>query len=206
MTIKNFGDLEPGDVILGGDGEPVTVVQAYEPHLPETMWELELENGETIKASGNHLFYVETPWDWELHGLRRKVGRKAFRKLPKGTFELLERVAESPQEVETSLIDMVTLTQAAGDEAAVRALERIAESIGHVAENTDSYEDISTGELMEDPTIRTYDARRFAQQLLSLSSHRRYRRRWPLVVGKVVTTEQMVEMSESVEIPVLREA
>lgn len=33
--LKNFGDLQPGDQLIGSDGQPVTVVRAYDEHIPE---------------------------------------------------------------------------------------------------------------------------------------------------------------------------
>lgn len=202
MSVKNFGDLEPGEFIVGSDGEPVMVTRVYDEHEPETMWEIELEDGRSIKASGNHLWYVETLHDYSLHAQRRKVGKKFFSELPKETLDLLLNLANSPDEVETSLIDVITLVQAVRDPLCVRAVERVAESIGHVAENSQVYEDMDTGEVVERTTVRTYDARRFAQQILSLSGDRKYKKKWPLISGKVITTLELLELDE-VDIPVL---
>lgn len=201
--IKDFGDLEPGDLILGSDGKPVEVLKVYEEHLPETMWEIEVEDGSTMKVSGNHLWYVETNHDYSLHSERRRIGRKHFGKLSKEKIGLLERLAYSEDEVETSLIDMVVLLQAVGSREATRAVERVAESIGHIAENAEEFEDIETGETFKDTTVRTYDARLFAQQVLSLSGLKKYKKNWPLVSGKVVTTLDLIELGDDVEIPLM---
>lgn len=59
----NFGDLVSGDRIIGSDGQPTTVTDVYEKHLPESMYEIEMEDGEVVQASGNHLWYCETNID-----------------------------------------------------------------------------------------------------------------------------------------------
>lgn len=61
--IVDFGDLQPGDNIVGSDGLPVQVTDVYEKHLPETMYEIEMEDGEVVQASGNHMWYCETNID-----------------------------------------------------------------------------------------------------------------------------------------------
>jgi hypothetical protein len=200
--IKRFGELVPGDIIEGADGRPTRVVAAYDEHTPEVMYEITTDEGETIKASGNHLWYVETTLDYSLHRERRRVGRKHFGKLPAAAAKLLLQTAESPDEVETALIDMVFLLEAQDSVEATRSIERVAEAIGHVAENTNALQDMETGEVIEKAMVRTYDARIFAQQLLSLSGARRWRRRWPLIAGRVMTTEQLVHEPFDAELPV----
>jgi len=199
MSLKKFGDLAPGDVLIGS-GEPVTVVKVYDEHLPETMWEIELDDGSVIKASGNHLWYCETKLDWELHALRKKDGKRLLKNATIQAIELLETTAEKEESVETRLIDMVTLLQAASNKELLYAIERVADSIGHVAENSMKFEDL-TGEGEEEEKIRSYDGRLFAQQLLSLTGKRKYKK-YRLVVGSIMTTDAMMELGESVEIPV----
>jgi hypothetical protein len=75
-----FGDLKPGDRILGSRGEPVIVDQVYEKHIPERMYEVELDNGEVIKASGNHLWYCETDKDLERKDEYLRLAREFFSK------------------------------------------------------------------------------------------------------------------------------
>lgn len=60
---KKFGDLVPGDYVIGSDGAPVEVTNVYEKHFPERMFELVMEDGEVIQASGNHLWYCESEQD-----------------------------------------------------------------------------------------------------------------------------------------------
>lgn len=61
--IVEFGDLKPGDKIIGSDGKPVVITDVYEKHIPQSMYEIEMEDGEIVQASGNHLWYCETDID-----------------------------------------------------------------------------------------------------------------------------------------------
>lgn len=200
--LKNFGDLQPGDQLIGSDGQPVTVVRAYDEHIPENMWEIELEDGSLIKASGNHLWYCETRLDWELHALRKRTAKKLLKNATPQAIALLEESAAKENPVETRLVDMVTLLQAAGNQEYVNTIERVADAIGHVSENTMVFEDLN-GEGGEEESIRTYDARLFAQQLLKLTGKRKYKH-YRLIVGSVMTTDAMMELGETVEIPVTK--
>lgn len=200
--LKKFGDLREGDYITGSDGNPVRVNKVYEEHYPETMWEIENDEGEFIRVSGNHLWYCESELDWSLHRARLRVGRKLFKNVDRETLALLEETAHKEEEVETRLIDMISLMGAENNGEFSNAIIRVASSIGHVAEETITYEDFS-GEGREDKHVRTYDARRFSQQLLALSGLRRYRKDYKLIVGSVMTTEQMMEISQLVELPVV---
>lgn len=74
----NFGDLKVGDKIMGSDG-PVTVTNVYDKHLPDKMYEIEMENGEVIRASGNHLWYCETEDDL--------ANKEAYKQLAQGYFK-----------------------------------------------------------------------------------------------------------------------
>lgn len=59
---KTIYDTCKGDTITGSQNE-VEVLADYEVHHPERMYEIELENGEIIRCSGNHLWYAETDID-----------------------------------------------------------------------------------------------------------------------------------------------
>lgn len=201
--LKKFGDLVPGDVIRGADGREVKVVAAYDEHVPETMYELELDSGATIKASGNHLWYVETEFDYSLHRKRRADGKRFFKNISKDGMELLIEQANYVDYTETALMDMVALADAVGNREATQALVRIAESMGHVAENNQALEDLESGEVIQDVMVRTYDAKIFSQQILSLTGKREYKKRWPLIVGRVVTTEDIVNFYANSDIPVM---
>lgn len=200
--LKRFEELVEGDMVLGSHGQPVTVTKAYDVHVPESMWEIELENGTVLKASGNHLWYCETQLDWELLALRKRTAKKLLSRVSSKKLALLEDTATKTQPVETRLVDMVTLLQAAQEPKLLEVIVRVAEAIGHVSENTVTLEDLN-GEGAVSETIRTYDARVFAQQLLKLTGLRRYRH-YELIVGSVMSTEDMVSMQETVHIPLVR--
>lgn len=76
--IKEFGDLIPGDKIIGADGEPVTVTAAYEKHIPKAMYEIEMEDGEVVQASGNHMWYCETELDEKNKSHYKELAREYF--------------------------------------------------------------------------------------------------------------------------------
>lgn len=61
--LTTFGELKSGDKIIGADGNPVEVTAAYDKYIPEKMYEIEMEDGEVVQASGNHMWYCETPLD-----------------------------------------------------------------------------------------------------------------------------------------------
>lgn len=200
FTIKRFDELEPGDIIQGTNDKLVSVVTAYDEHIPETMWEIEIDDGSFIKASGNHLWYCETQIDRELHHLRKKGGKRLLKDLTPQALNLLEESASKEEIVETRLIDMIVLTQASSNPELTRAIVRIADSIGHIAENTFTEKDLLEEGDQED-TIRSYDARLFAQQILALTGQRKYRK-YHLIVGSIMTTDQMIELGDMVDIPV----
>lgn len=201
--LKRFGDLVEGDVIRAPDGSMTTVTEAYDQYIPKTMYEIEDNNGNTIKASGNHLWYIETDLDISLHAERRRAGSKLFKKLSKENFDELLKLAEfdGEEEIETTLIDVMCLINMDRDPEALKVIVRVAESIGPVSESNVIFQDyINTDDREIKATIRGYDAKRFGQQLLSLTGVRKYKKRWPLITGRVVTTEQMIELSENFEV------
>lgn len=206
MTFKEIGDIEIGDMIVGSDGEPTRVTAAYDVHVPEKMFEIELEDGSVIKASGNHLWYVETSVDKDLHKQRIRVGRKFLKNIDSEIITVLEDTAYSKDEIETSLIDMVTLLKAEDTPLLTQLIVRVAESIGHVAETNTSVQDMETGEQIDfKEGFRTYDARLFCQQLLVLTGQKKYVKKWDLICGRVVSTENLLFLGENISIPVLKE-
>ena len=200
-TVKRFGDLVPGDVLLGPGGTEVMVSTAYEEHTPESMYEVESEDGRVVTVSGNHLWYVVTALDRALHNLRIKDGRRHFGTLDGETIERLEEVAVSNAPTETTLIDMIALCRMEGNEKGVNALIRVAESLGPISENKTGYVDYYTGEEVTKMTVRGYDANLFCQQVLCLTGKRKYRKRYPLIAGRVVTTEAMLLLGNDITIP-----
>lgn len=79
METVTMKDLKVGDVIVGPNGERTEITDVYEEHIPERMYELTMANGETIKCSGNHLWYCESDSD--------RKGRKKYERLAKKYFK-----------------------------------------------------------------------------------------------------------------------
>lgn len=202
-----FEELEVGDYVVGPDGEFVEVATVYDEHIPETMYEITLENGETIEASGNHLWYIETENDIATFHSRLKTSRKYLqKKMTDEKYDKLLDVATNYEAVivETSLIDMISLISDPEDREAFKILLRVADSLGHISENEEVMEDFETGEYLDQTNIPHYDARLFSQQILALYK-RRFARRWPIVKGQVVTTEELVNLYDSADIPTIKE-
>ena len=76
--LTTFGELKPGDKIMGADGQPVEVTAVYDKHLPDKMYEIELEDGEIVRASGNHMWYCETEEDFKFKEEYLRLARKFF--------------------------------------------------------------------------------------------------------------------------------
>lgn len=199
-VLKRFGDLEEGDFIVGSDGTPVQVKAAYEEHVPEKMYRLEFEDGKTIDASGNHLWYVESSLDKSLHRKRMKTWGRLFGELSPEDEEDLLFIAEMEGPAETALSDMIEFMRAEDDTEKWRAVVRVAESIGPVMEETSSLEDLYSGERLSNTELRLYDGPRFAQQLLALSS-KKHRSRWPVIVGRVLTTSDIANSALAIDLP-----
>lgn len=117
----NFGDLVPGDKIIGANGNPVTVTATYEKHIPKDMYELEMEDGEVVQASGNHLWYCESSVD-EKH-------KKEYLRLAKAFFE--NKVIPEPLE-EDELFPIQDIIQIFGDEVdTILFIEKASKSLGY---------------------------------------------------------------------------
>lgn len=206
-TLKRFGDLEPGDVILGADGQEVTVVKTYDEHTPEKMYEITMEDNTTIKASGNHLWYVETSIDYGTHRTRRKKARQLLKNLDPKKIQQLDNIANmgTEEEVETSLIDIITLLNAENNPDMFHLLVRIAESLGHISESNITLQDVINQETETYSTVPGYDAKQFAQQILSLTGIKKYKKKYPLIIGKVITTEELLNINSSINIPFVKQ-
>lgn len=203
MTIKTFGELEEGDIIIGSDGQPTTVVKAYEPHIPENMYLIEFDNGETIEASGNHLWYIETNLHRNLHKSRIRNAQKEFKNITKETEQQLYTMAEQTDNSETNIMEIAQLTQLDTNPNAMKEIIRIAESIGPVSEEKTILQDIATDEEMIQNTIRMYSQQKFSQQFLALKD-KKYRKTHPVIIGEVVTTESLTHLAMDVNIPEIK--
>lgn len=205
-TLKTFKELQEGDLIPGTNG-PTMVTKGYDTHIPDEMFRLSFEddNGElkTIDASGNHLWYVESSIDKSMHSSRLRDGLKVLKYLHPSTIENLSDIALNGSDHETGLIDMIELLKAHGDERIKNLLIRVAESIGPVSEENTILEDLYSGEKMTSSNSRLYDASLFSQQVLALGN-RKIRKRWPVIVGQVMTTSQLANLSFDINIPVVK--
>lgn len=212
QVVTTFGELQVGDLVLDETGAPVRVKKAYDHHIPERMYELELENGTKIKASGNHLWYIETDEDKISHQDRCIDSAKLLADIPQelidGLLPLAEMSGAYDEPYEVTLLDMVDLfdykiTDFRNEFSpeAYYLIKRIADSVGHIVEHTETQQDLSTGEMVEGETTLLFDGRRIAQQILSLTGDKKFRKRWPVVVGRVVTTDDIFERYPDADIP-----
>lgn len=205
MVLKRFDELQEGDLIRGVDGDSVRVTKAYDVHLPATMYEVESTDGEVLKVSGNHLWYVVTQLDLELHRSRLREAKQVLKKWITDDVEraLLELIAHE-EELETHLVDIMTLLGSEDDSELYSVVLRIADSLGPIGEVTTVAQDMVTGEQAEGIMLRSYHMQPFAQQLLALTGKRAHRREWPVIKGRVITTEEMLDSYETMEIPVAK--
>lgn len=193
--VVNFEDLKESDFVLSSSNEPTAISEAYEEHIPETMFELTTDSGETIKASGNHLWYAITNNDRDLYHYRLRLGKKLGKNISQKSIKILEEIAMLDS-VEISVREMLDSI----DERAFLnnplsyAILRVAEGVGPIAERNFfiDYLDDESDPLLE-TTVILYDSKRFAQQLLSFFNVEKYRKKWPLLVGRVMTTEELAE-------------
>lgn len=109
--VVKFGDLIPGDRIVGSDGQPVTVTNVYEKHFPDKMYEIEMEDGEVVQASGNHLWYCETKYDENFKEEYLRLAKKFFEnkvvpeKLTNDSFSSLDEMTTLfGDEIDTQLL------------------------------------------------------------------------------------------------------
>lgn len=58
-AFKELKDIIDGDVLVGQNGQPTTVVKAHEIQLPKKAYSIEFSNGEVIRAGGEHLWTIQ---------------------------------------------------------------------------------------------------------------------------------------------------
>ena len=56
---KQLKDIIDGDILVGQNGQPTTVVKAHEIQLPKKAYSIEFSNGEVIRAGGEHLWTIQ---------------------------------------------------------------------------------------------------------------------------------------------------
>ena len=189
--VVNFGDLKVGDQVLHPLGFPTTVTQAYDTHIPDSMYELEMENGQIIRASGNHLWYIEPLVDRNGHRRRIKEAAKLLKKLDPVVIEGLEGLAKEEAPYEVTLPEVLEILESLGNlERVQKFASRVVASVGPVAESHVLYQDPGSGDEIAAPPVRLYDGRRVAKQILALTGKKKYKS-WEVIVGRVATTTEI---------------
>ena len=67
-AFKELKDIIDGDVLVGKNGQPTTVVKAHEIQLPKKAYSIKFSNGEVIRAGGEHLWTIQNQ-----RGVRKTV-------------------------------------------------------------------------------------------------------------------------------------
>lgn len=190
IVLVPFGELKEGDELIGSDGR-TTIVKGYDAHIPESMYVLETDSGIELKVSGNHLIYVVTANDRDLHRKRLADGKRLGKQLSSESIAVLRDVAESSDSKLSFIADFEDFLEPKSDELR-SALVRIAESLGPVAESNLYVDDLGGREApLFAAAIQNYDRRLFAQQLLSVLNIGKSRKLWPPIVGTVMTVEML---------------
>lgn len=200
--IKKFEDLEPGDKLQGVDNEPVEILQAYDVHTPERMFEITLSDGRSERAGGTHLWYVILEEDWQLLPLRKKSMRSFVRKMNAGTKRLLNELALSEIPVEFSYSGLLSALGIPQESEYSDQVGRVLESIGPIVEETHESRDLLTDELADSQLVPIYDSALAARQILSLSGAREWKKKSPALAGRVVDTVELVSLAETDEIEI----
>lgn len=65
---KELKDIIDGDILVGQNGQPTTVVKAHKIQLPKKAYSIEFSNGEVIRAGGEHLWTIRNQ-----RGIRKTV-------------------------------------------------------------------------------------------------------------------------------------
>ena len=136
--IKQFGDLQVGDKLIGSDGQPTTITAVYDKHIPDRMFEIIMEDDQAVQASGNHLWYCETDQDEEF--------KKEYKRLAEVYFEnhsipeYMEDDGHFPLPILIQLFDKNIETQL--------FIEKVARSLGY-----SSFTPIISQEMMKSGTI-----------------------------------------------------
>lgn len=80
IEYKQMNELVPGDKIIGSDGKPTVVTEVFEEHIPKRMYQMEMEDGQIIECSGNHLWYCETDTDKKEQKKYKKAAKRFFKR------------------------------------------------------------------------------------------------------------------------------
>jgi len=190
IQILRFGDLQEGDVLIGSQGR-TTVTHGFDAHIPDSMYLIETDGGVELELSGNHLLYVIKADDRDLHRLRLSEGKKLGKSLTDLSIEIIEEIAASGDGKHGMIAEFEDFIEPKSPEL-WKALVRVAESIGPSSERRLLVNDLEGSEQpIFEATIQNYDRRIFAQQLLSVLNIGKARKRWPVIVGTVMTVEML---------------
>ena len=198
--VKKFQDLKIGDVIEHPTKGSTTVIATHPIHVPQKMYLLEVDTGDSVKVSGNHLFYSETNLDRQSVSARKRRGKKLFGSMDSVTEKALANLSVSTDVVKTTLYDFAHIFESVNDSKRFAEIVRIADSVGWIEEENTFVRDIADPpDVLPEAQgrLRWYDARLMAQQLLSLSGKSKWRKKYPLVVGKVRTAEEIAALLET---------
>lgn len=212
--IVQFGDIKPGDYLLDENDEPVEVKTVTERHLPSRMFEVGDGQGNTIKVSGNHMWYIVTDNDRETHVHRIEETKQAISPLIKGKHNSIvknrlisfaENFYKKDFPVEIPVLDMTALLFDKNDidvkdpkvAQVFYCVQRIADSVGIVSEQKTTLQDLAYVDESEDFKENFYDARLLSQQILAIAGERKWKKKYPIRVGKVVTTIDMLELMDN---------
>lgn len=201
IELIRFGDLQQGDVLIGSASR-TTVVEGYDEHVPESMYVLETDSGIELEVSGNHLLYVVLANDRDLHRKRLADGKKLGRSISKESIATLQELAEVTDGKEGLIAEFADFIEPKSSQLSAM-LVRIAESIGPVSESHLYVDDLGGAEApLFATTIQSYDRQIFAQQILSVLNIGKARKRWPTIVGTVLTAEMLMDYNpEDIYIP-----
>lgn len=190
--IVSFGELKPGDEIIGSDGNPVIVTNAYEKHIPTSMYEIEMEDGEVIQASGNHMWYCESTVD--------KRDREEYIRLAKVFFEN-KTIPEKLEEDE--LFPIQDIIQIFGEEIeTILFIEKAAKSLGYSSFTPHLMYDDKLKVAAKKEAILNYsynDLIDFLNEMKLALEGKRY-----FYYGEVRTTEEifkLIEKGDKINIP-----
>lgn len=191
IEIIDFGDLKKGDIIVGSQSL-TEVTEGFEHHIPKSMYLLETSSGIEFEASGNHLIYIVTANNRDLHKLRLSNGKKIGKKLTDESIRVLQEAAASSNGEEALIADFQDFLEPKSDDL-TQMLVRVAESIGPTSESLLYVDDLEANEKpLYSTAVYSYDRKIFAQQLLSLFNIGKARKEWPLIVGIVITVEMLL--------------
>jgi len=201
LELIRFGDLKEGDVLVGSQGR-TTVTQGFDEHVPESMYLIETDSGIELEVSGNHLFYVVTASDRDLHRERLAEGKRLGKLISTESIRELQSLAQSEDGRFGFIAEFEDFIFPKSDELR-KVLIRIGESLGPVAESNLFVDDLGGAEApLFHGTILNYDRRAFAQQILSVLNIGKARKIWPPIVGTVMTAEELVSHDpEDIYIP-----